>query len=84
MLSLMGTQIIKNIGLNLRSVVIRIIFHFYLNSGGIPFNPLTFKDCKNRKVGGFGILLVKAFMDKISYQYKNGCNCITLIKKMNF
>ena len=59
-------------------------FSFYLISGGIPFNPLTFKAGKDRKSGGFGILLVKAFMDKMSYQYKNGCNCITLIKKRDF
>ena len=59
-------------------------FSFYLNSGGIPFNPLTYKNCKDKKAGGFGILLVKAFMDKMSYQYKNGCNCIILIKKREF
>ena len=56
-------------------------FSFYLNSGGIPFNPLTYKSRKDRTAGGFGILLAKTFMDKMSYQYKNGCNCITLIKK---
>ena len=59
-------------------------FLFYLNSDGVPFNPLTFKACKDRKEGGFGILLAQAFMDEMSYQYKNGCNCITLIKKKVF
>ena len=58
-------------------------FAFYLNSGGVPFNPVTFKRLpalKNRKAGGLGIALAKAFMDDMSYEYKNGCNCITLIK----
>ena len=62
-------------------------FVFYLNSGGIPFNPLMFKmfpaSVKERKPGGLGILLAKAFMDEMSYEYKNGRNHITLIKKIN-
>ena len=62
-------------------------FTFCLNSGGVPFNPLKFKmfpaSIKERKPGGLGILLAKAFMDEMSYEYKNGRNYITLIKKIN-
>ena len=64
-------------------------FIFYLNHDGAPFNPLTLENrplssrLKDRKVGGLGILLAKSFMDELSYEYKNGCNHITLIKKRN-
>ncbi|MDE0152122.1 MAG: ATP-binding protein [Bdellovibrionales bacterium] len=64
-------------------------FVFCLNHDGVPFNPLAFKSppfpnrLEDRKVGGLGILLAKSFMDEMSYKYIDGCNQITLIKKVN-
>lgn len=54
---------------------------------GIPFNPLEKKDpdltvsAKERSVGGLGIYMSKNIMDKIKYEYKNGKNRLTIIKK---
>ena len=53
---------------------------------GIPFNPLTVRQpevtgpAKKRAVGGLGIFIVKNTMDKVYYEYKNGCNVLTLEK----
>ena len=59
---------------------------FFLQSGGKPFNPLTFKPLEKAKniesapVGGFGILLAKTFMDNMTYTYAEGLNQLTLTK----
>lgn len=63
-------------------------FVFDLTSDGVSFNPLTFQRAclnehlKNQPSGGLGILLATTFMDNISYKYKNGRNCITLVKEI--
>ena len=54
---------------------------------GIPYNPLTHEDpvsgltCKERKEGGFGIYIVKKSMDDIRYEYADGYNVTTIVKK---
>ncbi len=54
---------------------------------GIPFNPLEADDpdpslsLEERSEGGYGIYLVKKFMDSVSYTNKDGKNILTL-KKM--
>ena len=35
-----------------------------------------------RDRGGLGIFMTKKFMDKVSYEYKDGKNCLTLRKKI--
>lgn len=53
---------------------------------GIAFNPLEAKEAdislpaEERKEGGLGIHLVKKMMDKVTYEYKDGKNCMTLYK----
>ena len=62
---------------------------FQINSGGTPFNPLSFKNkdkstrLEEKKEGGAGISLALSFMDKADYEYKNGLNHLTLTKNIN-
>jgi len=54
---------------------------------GTPYNPLERPDpdvtlsAEERKIGGLGIFLVKKIMDTVSYEYKDGCNVLTMSKK---
>lgn len=53
---------------------------------GKAYNPLDKKDpdvkagLEERNIGGLGIYLVKQQMDEVKYKYRNGKNCLTLIK----
>lgn len=53
---------------------------------GVPFDPLAKEDpdidlpAKERQVGGLGILVVKDFMDDVTYEYSEGRNILTLKK----
>ena len=55
---------------------------------GIPFNPLTVKEPdttspgEKRPIGGLGIFLVRKTMDHMDYEYKDGCNILTIRKKI--
>lgn len=55
---------------------------------GKPFDPLAKKDADTtlsadeREIGGLGILMVKRSMDAVAYEYKNGCNILTLKKSI--
>lgn len=57
---------------------------------GIPFNPLQKESpdiklsVEDRKIGGLGIHIVKKSMDKLSYQYKDNKNILTISKIINF
>lgn len=54
---------------------------------GIPYNPFARKDpditlpIEERPIGGLGVYMVKAFMDKTEYIYKDGCNITTIEKE---
>jgi anti-sigma regulatory factor (Ser/Thr protein kinase) len=56
---------------------------------GIQYDPLKNKDPditlpkQQRKKGGLGIFIVKNTMDDISYEYNDGKNILTIIKKLN-
>lgn len=56
---------------------------------GVPFNPLerdmpdTTLSAEEREIGGLGIFLVKELMDKVSYQYDNEQNILTIEKTLN-
>jgi len=60
-----------------------------LKDNGLPFNPLEKEDpditasVEDRKVGGLGIYLVKNIMDEVSYKYHDGCNILTLLKRVS-
>jgi len=53
---------------------------------GIAFDPTTHivalsqADTKERPVGGLGIHLMRGFMDRISFEFKDGKNVLTMVK----
>ena len=54
---------------------------------GVPYNPLK-RDkldienhVKKRQVGGLGIFMVKKTMDDVAYEFKDGKNMLTIVKK---
>ena len=59
----------------------------FLDSG-VPYNPLAKEDpditlsAVEREIGGLGIFMVKQSMDDMKYEYKDGKNCLTLIKNI--
>lgn len=54
---------------------------------GLPFDPLAKEDpdvtlsAEERNIGGLGIYMVKKTMDDVSYEYKDGKNILTIVKK---
>lgn len=60
-----------------------------LRDAGVPFNPLAKDDpditlgVDDREIGGLGIFLCKNLMDDINYNYSEGCNVLTMKKKLN-
>ena len=63
---------------------LKVIISFADN--GTPYNPLAKEDpnlnlaISERKRGGLGIFMTKKFMDKVSYEYKDGMNILTIEK----
>ncbi len=61
---------------------------FRIIDGGKPFNPLAKPDPnillsgEERGIGGLGIYMVKTMVDEVEYDYHDGCNCLTLRKKL--
>ena len=62
---------------------------FVIIDGGTPFDPTAEADAdttlsaEERPIGGLGIHLVRQIMDKISYQYTDKQNILTLEKIIN-
>ena len=61
---------------------------FLMTDKGVPFDPLAKPDpdvtlsAEEREIGGLGIFIAKKTMDTLSYEYKNGENTLTMIKKI--
>ena len=61
---------------------------FRLIDGGKPFNPLAKDDPdielsgEEREIGGLGIYMVKTMVDELNYDYRDGCNRLTLRKRL--
>ncbi len=59
----------------------------YFEDDGIPYDPLQRPDpdvselLEDRKEGGLGIYLVKKRMDDVRYEYVNGKNRLTILKR---
>ena len=55
---------------------------------GVPFDPLSVPDpdtelsLDERDIGGMGIHIVRKSMDEVSYEYKDGRNIFTVMKKL--
>lgn len=62
------------------------LFSMIFKDSGIPYNPLERKTpdigagVQERKVGGLGVYMVKKMMDSVSYDYKEGMNCLKITK----
>lgn len=65
---------------------LQVIIQFLDN--GRPFDPLAKPDAditlsaEEREIGGLGIFMVKQSMDDVIYEYKDGCNILTLKKNL--
>lgn len=63
-----------------------VILQFLDN--GKPYDPLKkadpdmSADLAKRSIGGLGVYLVKQQMDETSYEYRDGKNCLTLVKRI--
>lgn len=61
---------------------------FTLSDKGKPFDPTAAPEAditlsvEDRPIGGLGIFLVRNIMDKVTYQYKDGKNILTMLKKI--
>lgn len=66
-----------------------VVLTVTLKDAGKPFNPLELKDpdihasVEDRPIGGLGIFLCKQLMDQINYRYEDGCNILTMLKKIS-
>jgi anti-sigma regulatory factor (Ser/Thr protein kinase) len=55
---------------------------------GVPFDPLKKADpdvtlpAEESEIGGLGIFMTKKTMDEVRYEYKDGQNRLTLVKKL--
>jgi len=60
-----------------------------LKDSGAPFNPLEKENpnlaipIQDRNPGGLGIYFYKKIMDSVSYEYKDGCNILTMTEFMD-
>ena len=60
-----------------------------MSDAGMPFDPLQKEDpdislsAQERRIGGLGIFMVKKSMDHMYYEYKDGKNHISIIKKLS-
>ena len=61
---------------------------FTIRDSGTPFDPTakeeadTSLSAEERPIGGLGIYLVRQLMDSINYEYADGCNVLTLRKRL--
>ena len=61
---------------------------FVMADKGVPFDPLKKPDpditlsAEERDVGGLGIFITKKTMDTVTYDYQDGKNILTMIKKI--
>jgi anti-sigma regulatory factor (Ser/Thr protein kinase) len=65
------------------------MFSLTFCDSGVPYNPLQKEDpdvnlpAEERSIGGLGIFLVKKTMDDMRYEYRDGQNILTLMKKIS-
>ena len=64
------------------------VLSIVLRDAGVPFNPLEKEDpditlsAEDRPIGGLGIFLCKRLMDSVEYEFSNGCNKLTIRKRI--
>ena len=58
-----------------------------LSDQGVPYDPMAKEDpdldvpIEERQIGGLGIFMVKEIMDDVRYEYRDGYNILTLVKR---
>ena len=63
-------------------------FRLTFTDSGIPYDPLAKEDpdvtlsAQERGIGGLGVYMTKKLMDRISYEYRDGCNVLTMEKDL--
>lgn len=78
-----ATEVVVTCVVDSGRVILRI------TDNGNPYDPTKTKDpditlsVQDRPIGGLGIHIVKKTMDSVDYEYHNGLNSLTLIKKIN-
>lgn len=67
----------------------RDTLYLTFRDSGVPYDPLK-KESPNlsapaeeRPIGGLGIFLVQEYSDSLSYEYKDGENRLTIVKKLD-
>jgi anti-sigma regulatory factor (Ser/Thr protein kinase) len=61
---------------------------FVISDSGNPFDPTATPDidttlsAEERSIGGLGIHLIRQIMDDVSYHRQDGCNILTLTKRL--
>ncbi len=64
------------------------VFSLTLIDSGLPYDPLAKEDpditlsAQERQIGGLGIFMVKQMMDDMRYEYRDGQNHLTVLKKL--
>ena len=64
----------------------KIILEF--RDSGKPYDPVSKTDpdtslsAEERDIGGLGIFMVKKLMDEVRYEYRDGENCLTVVKNI--
>ena len=54
----------------------------------MPYDPLAKEDpdvtlpAEERQIGGLGIYMVKKSMDEVAYEYRDGKNVFSIVKKI--
>ena len=77
----------QGISMKIQMQISIAVEEIYVNSGK-PFDPLAKPDAdttlsaEERDIGGLGILMVKKSMDDVVYEYRDGCNILTLMKRL--
>lgn len=72
----------------IRGVVDDGVATFRLIDAGKPFDPLAKPDPdvtlsgEEREIGGLGIFMVKSMVDEVEYEYRDGCNQLTIRKQL--
>ncbi len=65
----------------------KAVFITFIDSG-VPYDPLATSDpdislsAEERNIGGLGIFMVKKTMDRMSYEYKDGQNIMSIKKNL--
>lgn len=73
---------------NIEGIITDKGLKFVISDNGIPFDPTSQEEvditlpAEERNIGGLGIHLIRQIMDCINYEYVDGRNVMTMLKKL--